>query len=48
MIQSANTAQALDRFIDRVLEHQLQQTGRLPLIAFVTQRRADCYQSERH
>ncbi|MCP8687865.1 SecY-interacting protein [Marinobacterium sedimentorum] len=46
MTQSANTAQALDRFIDRVLEHQLQQAGRLPLIAFDTEWRSDCYQSE--
>nr|WP_067296510.1 SecY-interacting protein [Marinobacterium profundum] len=46
MTPSASTAQALDRFIDRALEHQLQQTGRLPLVAFDSEWPSDCYQSE--
>ncbi len=43
MTPSASTAQALDRYMDRAIEHQLDQAGRLPQIPFDTQWLSDCY-----
>jgi SecY interacting protein Syd len=46
MTQSSSTAQALDRFIDRALEHQLKTTGRLPQLPYDAQWPSDCYTRE--
>ena len=45
MTQSSSTAQALDRYIDRALEHQLQSTGRLPQLPHDEDWPSECYVS---
>lgn len=43
MTHSASTAQALDRYIDRALEYQLEHAGRLPLTPFDENWYSACY-----
>ncbi len=43
MNQSSSTAHALDCFIDRALEHQLQSVGRLPQLPYDADWPSDCY-----